>query len=489
MSENNTSNQSDFEIRKEKVEKLRALKIEPWPELSQVNCRIKDILKNSDDSEKVWSVSGRMISRREHGKSAFALIKDGLEQIQIYLKQDLIGSDQFDVFLKLLDIGDILWVKGTTFLTKTGQITLKVSQLKLQSKCLRPIAEKYHGLNDVETRYRQRYLDLISNQQSMERFKKRSQIVSQIRNFLNQMDFIEVETPMLHPISGGALARPFKTHHNAYNMELFLRIAPELYLKRLIVGDMDRVFEINRNFRNEGISTRHNPEFTMLEFYMAYGNYKDGIKTTQELLRSVIEKTCSEKIVDFGDKKLDFSKSFEVLSVQESLIKIGGLDKDQIVEKNIDAVFHENKIKLEGDLSLGEKQYILFENLVESKIVNPTFITHYPIEVSPLAKKDPDNPNFAARFELFAAGMELANGYTELNDPIDQAKRFSDQEKKKSGGDLEAHETDHDYVKALEYGMAPTVGVGIGIDRLTMLLTDTTSIKDVILFPTLKNKN
>jgi lysyl-tRNA synthetase class 2 len=312
--------------------------------------------------------------------------------------------------------------------------------------------------------------------------------VQNVRNFLVAQDFLEVETPMLHPIPGGAAARPFVTHHNTYDFDLYLRIAPELYLKRLVVGGMERVFEINRNFRNEGISTKHNPEFTMLEFYMAHGDYKNGINLTEELIRSASKVVSDNQKVFFNQHELDFSQPFERLSVKEAVCKFGGLKLHDLDEKNLDHVLHQNHAECRKNASYGEKLFAMFEAVAESKIVQPTFVIGYPIEVSPLAKRDPENPEIAARFELFVAGMELANGFTELNDPFDQATRFQQQAQAKADGDHEAHLYDADYVHALEYGLPPTVGVGIGIDRLTMLLTDTQSIKDVILFPTLRPK-
>ena len=365
-------------------------------------------------------------------------------------------------------------------------VRIKVKEFELLSKCMHALPEKFHGLTDVEQRYRQRYLDLISNQESREKFQRRSKIIQAIRAFLQDLDFIEVETPMLHQIPGGAAARPFITHHNTYNMDLFLRIAPELYLKRLVVGGFERVFEINRNFRNEGISTRHNPEFTMLEFYMAHGDYKIGMQLTEQLIQHVVLENFLTPQLTFQDKIIDFAAPFKQLTLEQSLLEIGGLTNDQIDEKNIDATIKQYKMKTSPGAGYGLKLFMLFEELVEGKIIQPTFIVGYPLEVSPLAKRDENNQNIAARAELFACGMEVANLFTELNDPIDQANRFKQQVNARAAGDDEAHYYDADYVHALEYGLPPTVGCGIGIDRLVMLLTNTTSIKDVILFPTLK---
>lgn len=480
---------NEHEIRLAKLEKMHAEGLKPWPSYKPVTHTtgqaIAEYQKNPEASPE-FKLAGRLIIKRDHGKTFFGVIQDRGGRLQIYVKKDEIGDTAFENFKKYVDIGDIIWVHGNLFVTKMGEITIKVKELELLSKCLHPLPEKFHGLTDVEQRYRQRYLDLISNPESAEKFKKRSHIIQTIRNFLQERDFLEVETPMLHPIPGGATARPFITHHNAYDMDLFLRIAPELYLKRLVVGGFERVYEINRNFRNEGISTKHNPEFTMLEFYQAYADYKTGIDTTEKLIHAVISKNFSTPQVPFQGKIIDFTTPFKKLTVEESLIEIGKLTKEQISPANIDKLITQNNIQITTNAAYGVKLFALFEHFVEPNIVQPTFIIGYPVEVSPLAKRDENNPTITARFELFACGMELANGFTELNDPIDQAERFKAQVNAREGGDEEAHLYDADYVKALEYGLPPTVGVGLGIDRLTMLLTDTTSIKDVILFPTLK---
>lgn len=476
----------EYEVRKQKVSQLLELGIQPWPSLRKPTALIRDISQDSVEQE--VSLVGRLMSRRDHGKSFFCQLKDRTGQIQLYVKDVDVGNEAFELFKKLIDIGDHLWVSGKIFVTRTGETTLKVKELILQSKCLRPLANKHSGLTDTEQKYRQRYLDMICNDDSIVRFKRRSDVVSSIRNFLMKEEFIEVETPMLHPISGGAMARPFATHHNTYDMDLFLRIAPELYLKRLVVGGMERVFEINRNFRNEGVSTKHNPEFTMLEFYMSYGDYYDGMAITQALLKEVACKIVPSGVVQFGEQTLDFNQDFKKITIKDSVVEIGGLSEASISAENIDATMQSKGIVPERNISYGEKILMLFDEVVEHKIVQPTFITQYPLEVSPLAKEDPENPGFAARFELFICGMEVSNGYTELNDPIDQDSRFAQQVETKAQGDEEAHEYDHDYIQALEYALPPTAGVGIGIDRLTMLLTDTQSIKDVILFPTLRQK-
>jgi len=451
------------------------------------------------DQEKTYQVAGRVLTVRLHGKTGFCTIQDRSGKLQIYVKKDIIGEKDFEFFKDYVDIGDIVWFTGHVFKTKTGEITIKAEKVKLLSKCLYPLPEKFHGIADIEIKYRQRYLDLISSPESVEKFKKRSAIVKELRNFLDSNNFMEVETPMLHPIPGGAAARPFITHHNTLDSDFYLRIAPELYLKRLVVGGLERVYEINRNFRNEGVSTKHNPEFTMLEYYMAHEDYEYAMDFLEQMLKNVAKLTCEyacelgetngeSVIVTYGEHKLDFSKPFERLSMEDSVIKYGDCTKEDLLEKNIDSTLKNKNIEFDKALSWGHKLALLFEELVEDKLIQPTFITKFPVAISPLAKKCPDNPEVTSRFELFIAGMELANGFNELNDPFDQAERFKKQVEAKEAGDVEAHHYDADYVLALEHALTPTVGVGVGIDRLVMLLTDTTSIKDVILFPTLKKK-
>lgn len=480
---------NEHEIRLAKVKKMLEEGKKPWPSFKPVSQTTQQAIEEFQKdplTSKECTVAGRLIRSRDHGKTFFGHIQDRTGTLQVYIKKDAIGDESFENFKNSIDVGDIIWLKGTIFTTKTGEITLKVSELNLLSKCLHPLPEKFHGLTDTEQRYRQRYLDLISNPESKEKFKKRSGIVQAIRTYLQNLDFMEVETPMLHPIPGGAAAKPFLTHHNAYDMQLYLRIAPELYLKRLVIGGFERVFEINRNFRNEGISTRHNPEFTTLEFYMAHGDYKAGMDLTEQLIHYVVNKNFSSPQITFQDKTLDFTPPFKRLLMTDSLVEIGGLTKEQFSEKNIDALITGYNIEISLKAPYGSKIFALFEHFVEGKIVQPTFIIGYPVETSPLAKRDEQNPNVAARFELFASGMELANGFTELNDPFDQAERFKAQVQARELGDQEAHHYDADYVFALEHALAPTVGVGMGIDRLVMFLTNTSSIKDVILFPTLK---
>ena len=483
------SESNEHDIRLAKLEKMQEEGIKPWPAYKPVTYTTAEAIaeyQKNPTAELNVSLAGRLLIKRDHGKTFFGVIQDRSGRIQIYIKKDDVGETAFEFFKKYVDIGDILWGKGSIFTTKMGEVTLKVFELALLSKCLYPLPEKFHGLADIEQRYRQRYLDLISNPESAAKFKKRSRIIQTIREFLQNRDFLEVETPMLHPIPGGATARPFITHHNTYKMDLYMRIAPELYLKRLVVGGFERVFEINRNFRNEGISIKHNPEFTMLEFYQTHGDYKVGMDTTEQLIHSVITKNFDSPKIPFAEKIIDFTPPFKRLTVEESLVTIGKLDRAQISPDAIDKLIKQHNIEVTKNAAYGTKLFALFEHFVEPNIVQPTFIIGYPVEVSPLAKRDEDNPEITARFELFVCGMELANGFTELNDPFDQAERFKAQVQAREGGDIEAHHYDADYVKALEYGLPPTVGVGMGIDRLTMLLTDTHSIKDVILFPALK---
>ena len=409
--------------------------------------------------------------------------------MQLYIRKDIVGDTAFDFFKKFLDIGDVIWSSGKSFRTKMGEITLKVSVFELLSKCLHPLPEKWHGIHDVEIKYRQRYLDLISTPESRARFAKRSEIIRVMRTFFDEHNYMEVETPMLHPIPGGATARPFVTHHNALDMELYLRIAPELYLKRLVVGGFERVYEINRNFRNEGISTKHNPEFTMVEFYTAHQDYHFAMDLVENMLKRIAQSVCAATQVPFGELTLDFGVPFKRITMQDAVAKYAQCKSQDLEGSSIDAIIKKHNVAVaQKNVSWGEKLSLLFEELVEPHLKQPTFVTQFPVEISPLSKRNVDNPQFADRFELFIAGIELANGFNELNDPFDQAERFLQQAKERAAGQEEAHYFDADYVHALEYGLPPTVGVGIGIDRLTMFLTNAMSIRDVILFPTLKKK-
>ena len=435
-------------------------------------------------------MAGRMMLRREAGKkAAFATLQDSSGpaasgRIQIYVTLDSAGEEAMEA-LRSYDLGDILGIEGTLFKTKVEELTVKVTKLRLISKSLRPLPDKFHGLTDTEQRYRQRYVDLIVNEETRHTFRVRSKVIGHIRKFLNERDFLEVETPMLQTIPGGAAAKPFETHHNALDLPMFLRIAPELYLKRLVVGGFERVFEINRNFRNEGVSTRHNPEFTMLEFYQAYADYEDNMDLTEELFRELAQLVLGSTDVPYGDKVFHFGEPFARLSVFDSILKynpdISAADLQDIDTAR--AIAKKAGAKVLGFEGLGKLQVMIFEELVEHKLEQPTFITRYPFEVSPLARRSNDDPSVTDRFELFIGGREIANAYSELNDAEDQAERFHAQVRDKDAGDDEAMHFDADFVRALEYGMPPTAGEGIGIDRLVMLLTNSPSIRDVILFP------
>ena len=433
------------------------------------------------------TVAGRMMLKRVMGKASFATLQDMSGQIQVYINNDVTGAEVHEAF-KHWDLGDILGVEGTVFKTNKGELSIHASRLRLLSKSLRPLPEKFHGLTDMEQRYRQRYVDLIVNPESRRTFEIRSRLVQAVREFFVRRGYLEVETPMMHPIPGGAAARPFRTHHNALDMELFLRIAPELYLKRLTVGGLEKVFEINRNFRNEGISTRHNPEFTMLEFYEAYQDYNYLMDLTEELLRECAQKILGTTSLTYQGQPVDFGKPFDRLTMAEAIAKynprypLHELSKPEYLRTALKA-FDVAVFATDG---VGLLQLKLFEATTEEKLVDPTFIVAHPVDVSPLARANEANPAVTDRFELFITGRELANGFSELNDPEDQAARFAAQAKAKEAGDEEAMFYDADYIRALEYGLPPTAGEGIGIDRLVMLFTDSPSIRDVILFPQLK---
>lgn len=433
------------------------------------------------------NVAGRMMTRRMMGKASFVTIQDMGGRIQLFLQRNALGEELYDEFKKY-DIGDIVGVSGTLFKTQTDELSVRVASIRLLTKSLRPLPEKFHGLTDPEMRYRQRYVDLIMNQEVRDIFQKRAAMIQYIRNYLVRQRFLEVETPMMHPIPGGAVARPFNTHHNALDIPLFLRIAPELYLKRLVVGGFERVFEINRSFRNEGVSTRHNPEFTMLEFYQAYATYEDLINLTEDMLRGlVIEITGSASLIYQGET-LNFASTFRRMTMVESILhfnpELSLSDIDNL--ESASTVARAMKLEIKPSYGLGKVQTEIFEETVEHRLIDPTFITDYPVEVSPLSRRNDKHHEVSDRFEFFAAGRELANGFSELNDPIDQAERFKAQVSEKEAGDDEAMHFDADYIRALEYGMPPTAGEGIGIDRLLMLLTDSASIREVLLFPLMR---
>lgn len=480
---------SEQEARIQKVEQLRQNHIAPWAMAESVTASCKDVLdaqaEHQDDCEYV--IAGRLMTIRGHGKTAFCHVQDMSGRLQIYLKEDTLGAQKFEFFRQYIDLGDIIWCKGVAFMTKTGELTLRVDDFKLLAKCLHPLPEKFHGIADIEIKHRQRYLDLMTSPETRDRFTKRSLIVRKMRSYLDEHGYLEVETPMLHPIPGGAAARPFVTHHNALDADLYLRIAPELYLKRLVVGGFEMVYEINRNFRNEGVSTRHNPEFTMLEFYTAHRDYHFIMNFVEEMMKKIALEITGSLQVPYGALTINFD-NFKRMSPFQAVVEYGGLTSEQLEVDRIDVTLKEQDIKLDAATSYNQKVFALFEACAESKIIDPVFIVDFPIEISPLAQRDAKDSNIAARFELFIAGMELGNGFNELNDPFDQAERFKKQVEAHAAGDEEAMHFDADYINALEYGMPPAVGVGIGIDRFVMLLTHTTSIKEVILFPALKRK-
>ncbi len=485
---------SDFlQKRSEKVEELKRQNINIFPNDFKVSHTVADIQKIIADASETLSpegpifvTAGRMMAINSFGKSAFIRFRDRSGQLQAYVRKDRVGDTSYRLF-KQLDIGDFVGLKGGVFKTKTGEWTLLADELKLLCKATRPLPEKFHGLRDPEKRYRQRYIDLMVNADVREIFLKRSRIIQEIRNFFLTRDFLEVETPMMQPIPGGAEATPFKTHHKALGMDLYLRIAPELYLKRLVVGGFERVFEINRNFRNEGVSTQHNPEFTMLEFYQAYSTYTDLMNLTEELISGVARTVCGSERIEYQGHSIDMAGKWRRLALFDALVEIGGIDRGLLNDKAGLLEFARRMgVNVTKTGRLGKVITKLFDALVEPKLIQPTFITGYPAEVSPLSRRNDQDPDLTERFELFIAGREIANGFSELNDPVDQHQRFLQQVQGREAGDEEAHRMDDDYIEALEYGMPPTAGEGIGIDRLVMLLTDAASIREVILFPHMK---
>lgn len=484
------------QARKEKIESLKQSGVPLYPNdfrVSHTISRLKHRIETSPgtlgEGGESFAVAGRIMAVNQMGKSSFIRFKDGTGQIQAYIKQNYVGEETYAVFKKL-DIGDFVGIEGPLFQTRTGEWTVIANEFRLLSKSVRPLPEKFHGIKDPEKRYRNRYLDLVMNDDTKEIFLKRSRTVSAMRTFLTDEGFIEVETPMMQPIAGGAEATPFRTWHNALSMELFLRIAPELYLKRLVVGGFDRVFEINRNFRNEGVSTKHNPEFTMVEFYQAYADYQDMMNLTERMFLYIVEKVTGSDTIEYQGHSIRFSGDWPRISMKESLVQIGGLSP-QILDdtEKLLAFAEERNIEITKKERHGKILTKLFDILVEPELIQPTFITGYPVEVSPLSRKNDEDPSTTDRFELFIAGREIANGFSEINDPEDQYERFVQQVRQKDEGNDEAHTMDADYIEALEYGMPPTGGEGIGIDRLVMLLTDSDSIREVILFPHMRKHN
>lgn len=485
-----------YQIRKQKLEELRGAGFN-FPNEFRRQYLAMNLLNQYAGIEKEAlgqqhvkaAVAGRIVLRRIMGKASFFHIQDVSGRIQIYIRQNEL-PELYEQF-KHWDLGDIVGIRGELFKTNTGELTINAEYIELLTKSLRPLPDKFHGLADQEMRYRKRYVDLIANEESREVFLIRSKLIKAFRQFMDGQQFLEVETPMMHPIPGGAVARPFVTYHNSLDMEMFLRIAPELYLKRLVVGGFERVYEINRNFRNEGLSTRHNPEFTMVEFYQAYADYNDLMNFTEQLLHHLCDVVLGKRLVEFQEYQIDFGKPFARMSVKESILHYNpDINAEQLetIEECRALLGRLGFAYKEAD-GLGKLQMILFDEKVEHQLIQPTFITAYPTEVSPLARRNNENPEVTDRFEFFIAGREIANGFSELNDAHDQAERFKKQVEEKEAGDMEAMHFDNDYIEALEYGMPPTAGEGIGIDRLVMLFTNSSSIRDVILFPHLRQHN
>ncbi len=483
-----------FEQRVRKLQLLKKEGINPFPNDFKVSHTSKEVfercgsLSNEElqTFEESFSLAGRIMAIRDFGKAAFIHIKDREGKIQAYLQKNILGEESFR-FFKRFDIGDYIGLEGRPFKTRTGELTIQVDRFRLLVKSLRPLPEKWHGLTDIETRYRQRYLDLIANPRTKEVFLRRIQIIQRIREFFTARGFYEVETPMLHPIPGGATAKPFKTYHNALEMDLYLRIAPELYLKRLVIGGLERIFEINRSFRNEGISTLHNPEFTMLEFYQSYATYLEMMEMTEDLICSLVKEIYGQFSIPYQGREIDFTPPWKRIRFEESLLEIGGLDPAILREpsKAVEVARGLN-LELKKGTSHGRVLADLFKEVVEPRLHQPTFVTHYPTAVSPLSRRNEENPELVDRFELFIAGREIANGFSELNDPLDQRERFLQQISERGEEADASLLMDEDFLLALEFGMPPTAGEGIGIDRLVMILTDSPSIRDVIFFPLLR---
>jgi len=483
-------------VRREKMQTLRNMGIDPFGKRFEQSHQTEELLKGYGEIEKEEleeknisvSIAGRIMTKRGKGKAGFAHIQDLTGQIQIYVRKDNVGDEAYEIF-DSLDLGDIVGVSGVLFKTKVGELSIKVQEFVILTKALRPLPDKFHGLKDVEQRYRQRYLDLIMSEDSKKTFVTRSRIIKSMRNYLDSHGYLEVETPMMHSIAGGAAARPFITHHNALDMELYMRIAIELHLKRLIVGGLEKVYEIGRVFRNEGVSTRHNPEFTMIELYEAYADYRDIMSLTENLIAHIAEEVLGTTSIQYGDYEVDLKPEWKRLHMVDAIKEYTGVDfwKEMSAEE-AKALAKEHGVEITEHMLYGHIVNEFFEQKVEEKLIQPTFIYGHPVEISPLAKKNEEDPRFTDRFELFIVAREHANAFTELNDPIDQRERFEAQLKEREQGNDEAHEMDEDFVEALEYGMPPTGGLGIGIDRLVMLLTNSPSIRDVLLFPLMRHR-
>ena len=487
-----------MQVRRQKLQELYDLGIDPFgqkfdrtdmaePLHEQWDQYSKEELKEKEDESHV-TVAGRIMTKRGKGKAGFAHIQDLTGQIQLYVRKDQIGEDQFAIW-KSADLGDIVGIEGVMFKTNTGELSVKAKDFTLLTKALRPLPDKHHGLQDIEQRYRQRYLDLITNQDSTQTFINRSKILQEMRNFLNKKGFLEVETPMMHQIAGGAAARPFVTHHNALDATLYMRIAIELHLKRLIIGGLEKVYEIGRVFRNEGVSTRHNPEFTMIELYEAYADFHDMMDITESMVRHIAQEVLGETTIPYGEEQVDLGSSWKRVHMVDAVKEATGVNfYDVKSDEEARDLAKEHGVEITDHMKYGHIVNEFFEQKVEESLIQPTFVYGHPIEISPLAKKNPEDPRFTDRFELFIVGREHANAFTELNDPIDQRARFEAQLQEREEGNDEAHEMDEDFLEALEYGMPPTGGLGIGIDRLVMLLTNSPSIRDVLLFPYMRQK-
>lgn len=480
-----------LKIRRQKLQELQQSGKDPFKIIKyHVSHSTKTIIDAFEKLEGTdISVAGRLMSKRGMGKASFCDLQDREGKIQIYVKIDDVGADAYEDFKKY-DIGDLIGVEGTVFKTHRGEISVKTRHVELLAKSLQPLPEKWHGLKDVDLRYRQRYVDLIINPEVKKTFITRSRIIKEIRRFLDDRGFLEVDTPMLNSIQGGATAKPFVTHHNTLDMDLFLRIAPELYLKRLIVGGLEKVYEMGRMFRNEGMSIKHNPEFTMMEVYEAYNDYKGMMELTENLISTVAKEVLGSTKVTYQGREIDLTPPWNRITMREAVLQYAGIDFDTVgSDKQARDLAREKKLHVDDKMSKGEVMSLMFEELAEEHLLQPTFIMDYPVEISPLTKRKPGKPELTERFELFITGREMANAYSELNDPIDQRDRFMQQVKKREAGDDEANMMDDDFLNALEYGMPPTGGLGIGIDRLIMLLTDSYSIRDILLFPTMKPRS
>ena len=484
-----------LKVRREKLDVLKDNNIDPFGHRFDRSHTASKMLEEFDsftkeelaEQEKTVSLAGRIMTKRGKGKAGFAHVQDLTGQIQFYVRKDTVGDEQYELF-DSMDIGDIIGVSGEAFKTKVGELSVKVSDLQLLSKSLRPLPDKFHGLKDVEQRYRQRYLDLIMSPESKQTFIARSRIIQSMRRYLDDQGFLEVETPMMHSIPGGASARPFVTHHNALDMELYMRIAIELHLKRLIVGGMERVYEIGRVFRNEGVSTRHNPEFTMLELYEAYADYKDVMSLTEQMVAHIAKEVTGSTTIQYGEDEINLEPEWKRLHMVDAVKEVTGVDFwQQMTDEEARDLAKEHGVDVKETMDFGHVVNEFFEQKVEDTLIQPTFVYGHPVSISPLAKKNPEDGRFTDRFELFIVAREHANAFTELNDPIDQRERFEAQLVEREQGNDEAHMMDHDFIEALEYGLPPTGGLGIGIDRLVMLLTNAPSIRDVLLFPQMRN--